>query len=119
MDAPTELIIDTPVGECKLNSKDLKNFVIDTRKALDEIMGDDSTTLTFANYIDVPPGDLMSNLEEIMAKEFPTTMECFSRYLKIHFDQEEIYNIKFNTSVRTAPSYTDFDLRGTKYTVPF
>jgi len=119
MDAPTELILDTPLGECKLNSKDLKDFVLDTRKALDEIMGDDSTTLTFANYIDVAPGDLMSNLEEIMAKEFPTTMECFSRYLKVHYDQQEIYNIKYNSSVRIAPSYTDFILRGIKYTVPF
>ncbi len=119
MDAPTELILDTPLGECKLNSKDLKDFVLDTRKALDEIMGEDSTTLTFANYIDVAPGDLMSNLEEIMAKEFPTTMECFSRYLKIHYDQQEIYNIKYNSSVRIAPSYTDFILRGIKYTVPF
>ena len=61
----------------------------------------------------------MSNLEEIMAKEFPTTMECFSRYLKIHYDQQEIYNIKYNSSVRIAPSYTDFILRGIKYTVPF
>lgn len=119
MDVPNELIIDTPLGECKLNSKDLKDFVLDTWKAREEIMGDDSTTLAFANYIDVPPGDLMSNLEEIMAKEFPTTMECFSRYLKIHYDQEEIYNIKFNSSVRIAPSYTDFILRGIKYTVPF
>ncbi len=119
MDAPNELIIDTPVGECKIDTEDLKHFVLDTRKALDEIMGDDSSTIAFANYVGVPPGDIMSNLEEIMAKEFPTTMECFSRYLKIHFDQDEIYNIKFNSGVRTAPSYTDFNLLGIKYTVPF
>ena len=99
MDAPTELIIETPVGECKVDTKDLKHFVLDTRKALDEIIGDDPSTLSIANYLEIPPGDLMSNLEEIMAKEFPTTMECFSRYIKLNYEEEEIYNIKCNTFI--------------------